>query len=60
MGKRSGVPHCDDELERLSDSELQLELDRSRSRLGITTSAKTAKQWKKRIFWLEATLARRD
>jgi hypothetical protein len=59
MGKRSGVPHTDDELERLSKDELQVELGRSRSRLTIAPSAKVAKQWHKRIHWLEAAIERR-
>jgi hypothetical protein len=59
MGKRSGVPHRDDELEKLSGEQLQADLDRSRSRLTISTSAKTAKQWHKRIHWIEAEIARR-
>jgi hypothetical protein len=59
MGKRLGVPHRDDELERLSPDELQAELDRAHSRLGIATSSATAKQWHKRIHWLESALARR-
>ena len=58
MGKRSGVPHTDDELERLTGEELQAELDRSRSRLTIAPSAKLAKQWQKRIHWLEAAIGR--
>ena len=60
MGKRSGVPHRDDELERLSLEELQAELERSRVRLSIAGSAKMAKQWHKRIHWLESALAGRD
>jgi hypothetical protein len=60
MGKRSGVPHRDDELEKLSHQELVAELERSRMRLTIAGSAKMAKQWHKRIHWLEAALANRD
>jgi hypothetical protein len=60
MGKRSGVPHRDDELEKLSHQELVAELERSRTRLTIAGSAKTAKQWSKRIHWLETALAKRD
>jgi hypothetical protein len=59
MGKRSGVPHTEEELERLTGEELQAELDRSRSRLTIAPSAKVAKQWHKRIHWLEAAMGRR-
>jgi len=60
MGKRSGVPHRDDELDKLSNVDLQEELARSRSRLRIAASTKMAKQWQKRIHWLESTLAARE
>ncbi|WP_160660506.1 hypothetical protein [Qipengyuania pelagi] len=60
MGKRSGVPHRDDELHKLSNDELQSELERSRRRLGIARSTKLAKQWQKRIHWLESALVSRD
>jgi hypothetical protein len=60
MGKRSGVPHRDDELQKLSLPELVAELERSRMRLTIAGSAKMAKQWQKRIHWLEMALANRD
>ena len=59
MGKRSGVPHTDEELERLTVDDLEAELRRVRVRLTIPGSAKTAKQLHKRIHWLEATLAKR-
>ena len=60
MGKRSGVPHRDDELETLSREELESELARSLQRLRIANSAKMVKQWEKRIHWLERALAKRD
>jgi hypothetical protein len=60
MGKRSGVPHRDDELATLSRQELEAELQRSRVRLTIAGSAKMAKRWHKRIHWLESALAQRD
>ena len=60
MGKRSGVPHTDDELEKLSRDELQAELQHSKVRLTIAANAKTAKKWHKRIHWLEGALAKRD
>jgi hypothetical protein len=60
MGKRSGVPHRDDELARLSREELEAELHRSRVRLTIAGSAKSAKQWRKRIHWLEGALGECD
>jgi hypothetical protein len=60
MGRRSGVPHRDDEIAKLSRGELQAELERSRVRLSIAPSAKIAKQWHKRIHWLESALAQRD
>lgn len=59
MGKRSGVPHRDDELERLSREGLQAELARSRVRLEIAGSSKVAKQWHKRINWIETAIAKR-
>jgi hypothetical protein len=60
MGKRSGVPHREDELERLSRDELQAEVERARIRLATCQSAKMSKQWRRRIHWLEAALARRE
>ena len=60
MGKRSGILHRDDELERLTRDELATELERSRIRLSIAPSAQMAKQWHKRIHWLERALAERD
>ena len=60
MGKRSAVPHRDDELERLSLGGLQAELERSRVRGSIAPSAKMKKLWEKRVHWLEAEIARRD
>ncbi len=60
MGRRSGVPHRDEELAKLSNEELQSELARSRSRLSIAPSAKIAKQWRERIHWLGGALAARD
>ena len=59
MGKRSGVPHTDDELAKLSREELEAELKRSRVRLTIADSVKMAKQWHKRIHWLEGALTKR-
>lgn len=59
MSKRSGVPHTDDELDRLSRAELQTELDRARFRLSDVGSSALAKQWHKRIHWLEGALAQR-
>ncbi|MDP8912696.1 MAG: hypothetical protein M3N39_03860 [Pseudomonadota bacterium] len=60
MGKRSGVPDTDDELAKLSRDELEAELQRSKVRLTIAGSAKVAKQWHKRIHWLESALTKRD
>jgi hypothetical protein len=60
MGKRSGVPHTDEELAKLSREELEAELRRSRLRLTIAGSAKMAKLWHKRIHWLEAALTNLD
>jgi len=60
MGKRSGVPHRDDELEKLNCEELHAELERSRIRLSIAGSAKESRRWHKRIHWLESALAQRN
>jgi hypothetical protein len=60
MGKRSGVPHRDDELAKLSNEELEAELKRSRTGVSISPSAKMAKQWRKRIHWIESAIAQRD
>jgi hypothetical protein len=59
MGKRSGVPHRDEELADLSDEQLAEELSRAKIRLRISVSAKQAKAWRKRIHWLESSLANR-
>ena len=58
MGKRSGVPHRDDELATLTPESLVAEVARCRARLGIARSAKIAKQWRKRLHRLEAAQAR--
>jgi hypothetical protein len=60
MGKRSGVPHTDGELAKLNRDELGAELERARVGLTFAGSAKMAKQWHKRIHWLENALAQRD
>jgi len=60
MGRRSGVPHTNDELDRLTGDELQADLDRSRLRLTIAPSTMAAKEWRKRIHWLEAAIKRRS
>jgi len=60
MGKRSGIPHRDEELKKLDSKQLRADLNSSRSRLNIAPSAKMAKLWQKRIDWLEAEIARRD
>jgi hypothetical protein len=60
MGKRSGVPHRDEELAKLSTPEVETELERSRTRLRIAPSAKAAKGWRTRIHWIESELANRD
>lgn len=58
MGKRSGVPHRDDELAALSPEALAKEIARCRSRLSYASSAKMAKQWRKHIHRLESAQAR--
>jgi hypothetical protein len=60
MGKRSGVPHRDDELEKLGLEGLQAELERTRARGSIAPSSKIKKLWDKRVHWLKAEIARRD
>jgi hypothetical protein len=60
VGKRSGIPHRDDELAALPLAELEAEIARSRMRLTIAAGAKQAKAWRKRLHWLEAERARRD
>jgi len=60
MGKRSGIPHRDGELAALSLDELRAELERSRVRLSIAGSAMIAKQWHKRIHWLERAIGERS
>lgn len=60
MGKRSGVPHRDDELDALTPEALAREIARCRSRLSFAGSAKMAKQWRKRIHWLESAQARTE
>lgn len=58
MGKRSGVPHRDDELAALRPEALTAEIERCRSRLSFAGSAKQAKGWRKRLHWLESARAR--
>ena len=60
MGKRSGVPHRDDELAALGADALAAEIARSRIMLSIATSAKQAKALRKRLHWLERERARRE
>ena len=59
MGKRSGVPHRDNELAALSDAQIGGEIERCHTRLRVPASARVTRQWQKRIHWLEAELARR-
>jgi hypothetical protein len=60
MGKRSGIPHRDAELQALSREQLAAELRRSQSGLAIAPSARIAKDWQKRIHWLEKAITSRD
>lgn len=60
MGKRTGVPHRNDELAALTAEALAAEIARCRIRLGIAASAKTAKQWRKRLHWLESGQVRAE
>ncbi|KQN72980.1 hypothetical protein ASE91_18205 [Sphingomonas sp. Leaf62] len=59
-GKRSGVPHRDDELTLLSREQLEAELSRARLRLSLPVSTKMAKLAQQRVHWLEGALAQRD
>jgi hypothetical protein len=58
MGKRSGVPHRDDELAALTAEALAGEIERCRMRLEDARGGKVAKQWRKRLHWLESAQAR--
>lgn len=49
MGKRSGVPHRDDELAALTQEQITEELARAKSRLRWSGSAKQSKAWRKQI-----------
>ena len=60
MGKRSGVPHRDEELTQMNREQLEAELARAHFRLRIAPSAKVAKHMKKHIHWLETELERRS
>ena len=60
MGKRSGFPHRDEELDKLNSTELRAELERCRTGLRFAPSAKMAKGWNKRIHWLESAIAQRE
>jgi len=57
MGRRSGVPHRDEELARLTPEALQAEVARCRTRLAIAGGAKQAKEWRRRLHWLEVALS---
>ena len=58
MGKRSGVPHRDEELAALPPAALAAEIARGRARLRIPLSAKSRKAWLKRLHRLERVQAR--
>ncbi len=60
MGKRSGVPHRDGELSALTPEALAREIARCRTRLSIAGGAKAAKQWRKRLHWLESAQPRTE
>lgn len=60
MGKRSGVPHRDDELAALRPEALDAEIARCRVRLSTATSAKRAKAWRKQLHWLASARARAE
>ena len=60
MGKRSGVPHRDEELADASVAQLRAYLSDARSRLTWMPSAKMRKLVEKQVHWLEAELLRRE
>lgn len=60
MGRRSGVPHRDDELAALRPEALAAEIVRCRARLAIAGTAKQAKAWRKRLHWLESAQLRSE
>jgi hypothetical protein len=43
MGKRSGVPHRDEEIAQLSDKEIREEIQRAKVRLTIPQAARSTK-----------------
>jgi hypothetical protein len=59
MGKRSGFPHSDAELQRLRLADLQTELARLKIGREIASSSKMKKLWQKGIYAVEAEIERR-
>ena len=59
MGKRSGIPHRDDELAALPLPALEAEIGRCRTRLALAAGAKQAKAWRRRLHWLKTEQAKR-
>ncbi|CAH0353621.1 hypothetical protein [Sphingobium sp. CECT 9361] len=54
MGKRSGVIDHEEGLAKLSLAELDNEIARCKTRLGIAPSTQQKKQFESRIHWLES------
>ncbi|MHA6769481.1 hypothetical protein [Sphingobium ummariense] len=54
MGKRSGVIDHEEGLVKLSLAELDNEIRRCETRLGIASSTQQKKQFERRIHWLES------
>lgn len=60
MGKRSGIPHREEELAVASDAQVHAYLADARTRLTWAPSAKMRKLFEKQVHWLEAELRRRE
>lgn len=59
MGKRSGIPHRDEELALLSQAEIEGFIRWAQTRLPFVDTTTARKALQKHIHWLEAELARR-
>jgi hypothetical protein len=53
MGKRSGIIEHEDELAKLSLTELEAEIARCRIRFGTAPNTRARKSFGSRIHWLE-------
>lgn len=59
MGRQSGVPHTEEQMEALSDEDLDAEVWRVKSRLGHAPSSMLQKAFEKRLHSLEKIQGRR-